>query len=545
MLGGVVLTMDSRLSRADAVAVRDGKFEAVGASAEIARMAGPETDVLHLAGRALVPGFIDSHNHFSMTVFEPVTVNCRMPPLDSKQAVLDTINAAGQGSPPGRWIMGLGYRSSYFGDQGKPTRWELDEAAGDRPVCIMDASYHACYANSAALELAGIDRDTPDPRMGWIRKNASGEPDGTLWERAMDLVHQPTIRSFVDRYSEDEIAELVRRHAQKHLSHGVTSVGDALVMPESAELYRIADAKSKLPIMVHQMRGGERFFAPPERASRGDFDGDNVSDRLRGGVMKIFMDPVFHGPDASVRHVDHGNEPGDIYYSQEEANRLVLAASERGIQVAIYCIGGRAIDQSLNAFEGAIKKHPSTSDLRPRLEHTTYASTEQIERAASMGVILSYQPAFLYSAGERLHKRTPPGRTLMPFKTMLDEGVVLAAGSDYPCAPLEPILGLHSMVGRTDRDSGREIAPQEAVSPMDALAAYTRGSAFAVHRDAEVGSLEVGKRADMVVLSHDPTAVEPDYIRDISVHSRPMLTAAFCIKRRAAACKPPSIVGEE
>ena len=518
MLGGRVLTMDSTASRAEAVAVRDGKLAAVGASAEVAKMAGPDTRVVQLAGRALIPGFIDPHNHFSMTVFEPVSVDCRIPPLASKQAVLDAIASAAKGNPPGQWIWGLGYNTSYLQDEDKPTRSELDEAAPDHPVCIMDFSYHACYANSAAMALAGIDRNTPDPHKGWILRDDDGEPSGTLWERAMDLVHQPSIRSHIDRYGADAVADLVQRHALKHLSHGITSVGDALVMPESADLYRIADARGKLPIVIHQMRGGDRFFTAPERASRGEFDDDNVSDRLRGGIMKIFMDPVFPAPAISTHHPNgQVEESGELYYTQEEVDALVLAASERGIQVAIHCIGDRAIDQGLNAFERAIKEHPSVAQLRPRIEHFSYSTKELARRAASLGVVVSHQPPFLYAYGDWMERRTPPDRTPMPIRSILDEGAILAAGSDYPCAPVEPMLGLHAMVSRRERDTGRQIAPQEAVSAMDAIKAYTNGSAYAIHRDAEVGSLEVGKRADMVVLSHDPTTVDPAHIREIEV----------------------------
>ena len=354
----------------------------------------------------------------------------------------------------------LGYNPNYVENEEKPTRWELDEAAPHHPVCVMDFSYHACYANSAAMALAGIDRSTPDPHKGWIRRDDDGEPNGTLWERAMDLVHQPSIRSHIDRYGEDAVADLVHRHALKHLSHGITGVGDALVMPESAELYRMADARGKLPIVVHQMRGGDRFFAAPEKASRGEFDDDNVSDRLRGGIMKIFMDPVFPGPAISIRH-PHGQveETGELYYTQEEVDALVLAAASRGIQVAIHCIGDRAIDQGLNSFERAMRKHPSFPDLRPRIEHFSFAGREQMRRAASLGVIVSYQPPFLYAYGEWMEQRTPPGLTPAPIRTMLEERVTLAAGSDYPCAPVEPLLGLHAMVSRRDRESGKGDRP--------------------------------------------------------------------------------------
>ena len=166
MLGGKILAMDGRDSTAEALAVRDGKLTAIGSSEDVRRLIGENTRVVHLQGRTVTPGFIDPHNHFSMTSFEPVMVDCRMPPVSSKMAVLDSIASAAAGTPRGQWVWGLGY--NYMTTEGATelTRQDLDEAAPNNPVCIMDFSYHACYANSAALALGGIDDETPDPAQG-------------------------------------------------------------------------------------------------------------------------------------------------------------------------------------------------------------------------------------------------------------------------------------------------------------------------------------------------------------------------------------------
>ena len=166
MLGGTILTMDGMNRRHEALAVRNCKIAAVGATEEISKLVGQDTQVVHLAGRTVVPGFIDPHSHFSMTTFEPVSVDCRMPPLDGKQDVLDAIASTARGTSRGQWIWGVGFDASNNPDVTRLTRGELDEAAADNPVCIMDWSYHACYANSIALRLAGIDRNTPRPPQG-------------------------------------------------------------------------------------------------------------------------------------------------------------------------------------------------------------------------------------------------------------------------------------------------------------------------------------------------------------------------------------------
>ena len=521
LLGGNILTMDPVGSRAEALAVRDGKITAVGANEDVRRLIGENTRVVHLQGRAVTPGFIDPHNHFSMTTFEPVMVDCRMPPLPGKQAVIDAIAATAAGTPPGQWVWGLGYNSLTAGAAEVVTRGELDEAAPHNPVCIMDSSYHACYANSAALALAGIGGDTDDPHKGWIQRGDDEEPNGVLWERAMDPVHRTSMRAHIEHYGEDAVADLVHQNAMRHLSHGITGIGDALTMPESAQMYRIADARGKLPIAVQQLRGGDGFFQVPEQASQGFFDRDNVSDRLRGGIMKLFMDPAFPAFGMNRCHADGTMTPeGETYYTQEEVDALVLSATGNGVQVAIHCIGDRAIDQTLNAFQRAIDEVPGADRLRLRLEHFALPRKDQIERAAAMPVVLSLQPAIVRVFGGLVNHvidefgiDAPP----FPMRDLVEAGATIAAGSDFPCAPLAPLEGVEALVTRSLPREGGLLAPEQAIPAEEVIRQYTNGSAYATNRDSEVGSLEIGKRADMVVMSHDPTAVDPNYIGEIEV----------------------------
>ncbi len=517
--GGRVLTIDALDRVVSGVAVRDGRIVAVGDDAEVRQAVSPDAAQVELRGRALAPGFCDPHNHFSMTTFEPRSVDCRVPPLAGKAGVLEAIAAAAAGCPPGQWIWGLGYSGGGRELGAALLRGELDDAAPNNPVCVMDFSYHACYANSAAMALGGITRDTPDPRGGEILRDASGEAAGMLWERAMNPVHQASMRAHIDRLGPDVVAGLVDQNARRHLSHGVTSVGDAVVMPESAEIYRLADERGKLPIVVHQMRGGNGFFAAPEAAAEGSFLADDVSDRLRGGIVKLFMDPVFPSFTMTKCHPDGSLEDvGTPYYEQDEVDQLVINAARHGLQTAIHCLGNRAIDMALNAYERVQREVPR-EDPRYRIEHFFFGNREQMERAASLGVMISHQPAFLYSVGPGLGAYAAENgidSTVLPYREMLDSGVTVASGSDFPCAPVEPLLGLHSAVSRRSRD-GQVVAPEQAISAREGLRTYTINSAAAMFRDHEVGSIEVGKRADLVVLSHDPSLVTPEYIREIVV----------------------------
>jgi predicted amidohydrolase YtcJ len=519
LMGGNVLTMDDRNARAEAVVVEDGEIVVVGANAEIAERIGPETTVVHLAGRTLMPGFMDPHNHFSLTSLDPVSVDCRTPPHQSMQSILEALAAAAKDATRGRWIRGWGFRTHQVRENRPLTRWEIDEVAPQNPVCIMDGSVHACYANSAALELAGIDRNTPDPAHGQFLREANGEPNGALWECGMNPVHALSLSAYLDNY-QDSVADLVQANCMRHLACGITSIGDALVTPEAAQMYRRTDAAHKLPMVIHQMLGGTYFFAPPREAVQGELGSGQVSDRLRGGTVKIFMDPVFPCS-AQIRYLSANQEEriGQPYYTQEEVNHLVLSAHRRNLQVAIHCLGNWAVEQALNAFEHAQREHPR-AEPRFRIEHFTLTTPAQIRRARCLGVIASVQPPFVYTIGDRMKGRAEEmgGEALaLPFRTMLDEGLTVAATSDSPCAPPEPLLGLHAMVTRRTRREGPPAGPEQAVTPLDGLRMYTINAAYAMSRDHEVGSLEAGKRADMVVLSNDPTSVDPVFIRDIVV----------------------------
>ena len=519
LLGGNVLTMNEGTPRVEAVGFEKGKIVAAGATAEVSKMVGSDTQVVHFAGRTVIPGFVDPHNHFSFTTFQPVSVDCSVPPHVSINGVLDAIGAAAKSAPPGQWIWGWGFNARAMEGHRRITRKQLDEVAPDNPVTIEDSSVHAAYANTAALRLAGIDRNTPDPEHGQILRDDNGEPDGTLWEEALNSVYNLSLRAHLEQYG-DYAVDLVRQNCQRYMAAGITSVGDALVLPEAAEMYRQADTLGKLPFRMHQMLGGDGFFSAPSRVASGDTGDGNVSDRLRGGTMKIFMDPVFPSP-ALIQEHPHGDHEhiGARYYTQEEADIIVLAAHRRGLQVAIHCLGTWSIEQALNAFEAALKAHPA-SEPRFRIEHYSLPTLEQIRRTASMGVVSVMQPAFVYTGAVRGQERAEElggGALVFPFKTMLAEGVAVAASSDFPCAPLEPLTGIYAVVTRKTRLGEGPIVPDEAVTPLEALKMYTLNAAYAMNREHEVGSIETGKRADLAVLSHDPTSVDPDFIREISV----------------------------
>jgi predicted amidohydrolase YtcJ len=518
--GGNIQTLVDTGSPARALAVANGVIMAVDKSvAALEAFIGPSTRIVELAGRTLLPGFVDPHTHFGMTTFEPIAVDCNMPPIRNRQGAIDAIAAAAAAAPPGRWILGLGYSARQMDPPEDLTRADLDAAAPHNPVCVVDHSVHSSYANTAAMRLAGITaQDEIDG--GAVVLDESGQPAGTLWERALNRVYALCVSGLAEAYGETALADLVRQNGQRHLAYGITSVGDAAVTPEAAAMYRVAAQHDAIPLTLHEMRTGHGFLAPPHPDEQAELLDVPLPPRLRGGTMKMFMDPVFPRNAGYQIHADGRKEQlGRPYYQQEDANLLAAEGARRGLQVAIHCLGTWAIDLAMNSIEEAIR-NSTRQDPRHRLEHFTSPTRSQISRVASLEATVVTQPSFFFQGGEKSVARlrdagvdAPP----MPVRTMLNEGVKLAMSSDFPCGPLQPLYGIHSLVSRHTRGYLEPVAADESISVLEALRLYTIAGARAMHRDDEVGTLEVGKRADLVVLSHDPAAVDPGQIREIVV----------------------------
>ncbi len=500
--------MDPRTPVADHVLVRDGRIAEVGMAGPALASLAERAIVVELDGRALAPGFVDPHNHFSFAALEPRMVDCRTPPLESLAEVLDLLRSAAAAAPPAAWVRGWGFHESQVREQRNPTRQELDEACPENPVFVVDASYHAGYANSAALAIAGITRDTPDPPRGAIERDRHGEPTGTLLEAASDLPQSESVRELLRRAPDNGI-ELLTAAGHRHLALGITAVGDALVTPDGAQLYADAARADALPLTVVRIHGGRTFFAPPRIDAQSAAEIHRAEGpRLRGGAVKIFMDPAYPSPAVDrpcgpgcIEHAGHTN------YSAEEVEALVLAAAEADLDVVIHCGGNRAVDHALGAF-AAVRRLHGDRDLRLRVEHAFIAHSSQAQRMAELGVSLVSQPGLGAAFGELFDDwrgRHDGTLQLFPVRSMIDAGVRVAASSDNPCGgALDPLAVMRSAVDRRTH-AGGEVEPQEAVSPADALRMYTAEAAAACGLEDDCGRIAPGLRADLVVLSCDPT----------------------------------------
>jgi predicted amidohydrolase YtcJ len=531
--GGTVFTNDPVRPAAAAVAITRGRIIAVGDDAEIRTFAGPRTQEVPLDGRMVVPGFQDAHIHASAAGLE--RLRCDVSDLHGLDEYLDAIRSYADAHRDAPWILGSGWAMDVF-PGGVPSRAALDEIVPDRPVALSNRDHHATWVNSRALELAGVTRDTPDPPDGRIERDADGEPIGTLQEGAMDLV---------DRVAPPPTAQEQRAgilEAQRFLhALGITAwqeaiVGDYAVVPDCYDAYLAAEAAGDLTARVIGAlwlgRGvpiGDQLEHLRERRA-GATDG-----RFRATSVKIMLDGVVESFTAAmlVPYLDgRGGVTDNLgleYFDPDELTAAVVALDADGFQVHVHAIGDRAVRDSLDAFTAARSANGIT-DGRHHISHIQFVTPADVPRFAELGVVANAQPLWACNEPQVLELTVPfvdPERLgwLYPFGSLLRSGARLAMGSDWSVSSPDPLEELHVAVNRTmppgyiygDAGDDEPMLPDERLSVRDALEAFTLGSAFVNHLDAETGSVEVGKAADLVVLSEDLLALPADALTDARV----------------------------
>ncbi|MCX5909487.1 MAG: amidohydrolase, partial [Deltaproteobacteria bacterium] len=518
LINGNVLTLDDRNPRAQALAIQGGRLIGVGATEELRPLAGEGTEIVDLKGKTAVPGFIESHNHFLIRGFVMDQIFCGTPPNTRVADILGKIAAKAEKTPTGQWILGANYDDTLLAEMRHPTRKELDEAVPNHPVYLRHISGHVGVANSRALGLAGVKPNTPDPPGGRIvRDPDSGEPTGLLEETARDLV-----RLAVPRPRPEEYLAALRNAQQEYLRVGVTSIHDLGYTEggfQMAHAYQELVARGDLQIRVYLMFIASQLsglFTSP-RTDPGLYTGFG-NDHLRIGALKLLQDGSIQAWTAALREPYLGKPEwrGYLWMDQEEMDQKVLAGHEAGFQVATHTNGDRAIESALGAIEKAQARFPRPN-ARHRLEHCQLPSDEQLEKMARLGVAASFFVQHTYYWGDR-HVKIFLGekraRRIDPLASALTKGVIFSLHSDCPVTPVNPLFGIWAAVNRQTRD-GHILGPEECISPLDALRAFTINAAYLGFDEKRKGSLEIGKLADITVLSDDPTTVPPQKIKEI------------------------------
>jgi predicted amidohydrolase YtcJ len=514
-VNATVITMDASSRTAQAVAVKGDRITAVGSTADLRKSAGTATRVVDVSGKVLVPGFIDPHSHFPGNGTNALyVVNVQSPPLGPVNTIDDLVAALrrkAQETPKGQWIRGAGYDQTLLKEGRHPTRYDLDKASTDHPIYISHASGHLGVANSLALKLANITKDTPKPSGGVIQKDQkTGEPNG-VFEEVGQIVGR-----LIPRETPEQQRAAVAWAVNDYAAHGVTTAtlaGGGL--PESL---KTASAEGHLPFRVVGMLGGwdpnrpKAGIVGDEMLKTGLTIGENVHDGSIQGYTGYLAKPY---------HIPYNGDKEYRGYPRESLDELmahVKAANRLGYQLAIHANGDAAIDDVIQAYRAALKDFPR-QDTRFRIEHAQMTREDQLDAMKELGISPSFFVSHTYYWGDQ-HRDIfmGPERAahMSPLKSALRRGIRFSIHLDTPVTPMAPLQAVWSAVNRVSR-SGKVIGPDQRVTPLEALRAVTIDAAWQEHDEKVKGSIEAGKFADFVVLAENPLTVDPMHIRDIRI----------------------------
>jgi len=516
---GKIYTVNAEQPWAQAVAIRNGKVEFVGSDDTVRAHIGPDTAVFDLHGRLMLPGFQDAHVHPLYAGLE--ALSCYLGAEESIEHYRSVIPDCVARADEGEWITGGGWSMPAFGPGARAGKDILDELAPDNPVYLTSADGHSGWANSRALEIAGITGNTPDPVDGFIdRDPETGEAIGSLQEGAMRLVatHIPA-PSFEERLAALEYA--------RDLMHsvGITSLQKAYAQEPELEIYEHLDKMGKLNMRVTAallwdaegpVEQVETMKALRERYTQGN---------LRATSVKIFIDGVMENYTAVMLEpylVESGTQ-GTPMIDPGEMIEVVSDLAAAGFQVHFHALGDGAVRYALDAVEEANKRH-GEADLRHHMSHLQVIHPDDHARFAELGAVANFQPVWAY-ADEYVVDLTLPfiseetAHWMYPIKSILDAGGKVAFGSDWSVSTVDPMPQIETAVTRVDADShATEVMnPEQRITVEQAVEAFTMGSAYVSHQEDATGSIEVGKLADLVVLDQNIFEVEHEQISDAKV----------------------------
>jgi predicted amidohydrolase YtcJ len=507
---------------AEALVITNGRILAVGSDAQIQGYAGPGTKVVDLKGRLAVPGLIDSHAHIIWGGFQLLQIDLK--DARSEEEFTCRIGERAKTLAPGRWLRGGDWDEQAWVSAKPPTRQMIDTVTGKNPVCLSRYDAHAVLVNSLALKLAGVTRDTPDPEGGVIVRDAqTGEPTGILKDAAQGLVAR-----VIPRPTEAEMTEALRVALKEAARVGLTTVHSITVDEDSwngsftgeLQLLRRAELEGWLTCRMYEVIPISSGHKVPQ-SSTSRIIGDNLTQL---GAVKAFADGSLgsatawmYGP--YVNTPANTGMPSPLMNPPAKMEALAGGADRMHLQLCIHAIGDRAIAEILDMYERLGGGNPAAH--RFRLEHAQHMRRQDFARFGKLGIIASMQPYHAIDDGRWAEKLLGRERAKWSFawRSMLDAGAPLAFGSDWPVAPLSPILGIYAAVTRATLDGKHPDGwfPEQRLTVEEALRAYTQGSAYAAFQENEKGTLAPGKLGDVVVLSDDLFTIPPAKIKDARV----------------------------
>lgn len=512
-LNGQIITVDQHNRVAEAVAVKGNHVIAVGSNAEIKPFIDGHTEVIDLQGKSLLPGFIDSHLHITIYGTNKLGVNCKAAHMKSLGDIFTELKAKAEQTPKGQWVRAWGFDETKIAEQRYPTRWELDQISTEHPIFVMRTCAHHSVVNSMALNIADFDEHTPDPQGGRIDRDENGIPTGFLIETAHMQMFE------IAKFSEAEYRKGLALASDDYVASGITSVHDAGGFgPENLRVMQKAvqagDIKVRIYAMVCALNNSDDFVRKMIDAGILTGLGD---EKFRIGPAKVFLDGASIAPTMAMRQpfTSRPDDYGILYYSQDELNNILGEAHEKGFQITAHAQGDRAIEMLLACFEQALAKHPRSH--RHRIEHAGVSMPDLIERMQKLGVIPIPNPPFFYEFGDGyLRNIGERVRHMFPVRDFIDHGIIAAGASDSPVTAHDPLLGIHVAVNRKSK-TGQAAGSNQRISVTEAIRLYTWNGAYASFEENRKGSIEVGKLADLVVLSGRILDVPEDAIKDLQV----------------------------
>jgi len=509
LLNGRVHTVDDAMPRAEAFAVKHGRFVAVGRSDDVRNLVGPGTEVIDAAGMTVTPGFIDAHCHPSgVDELYGVSMN-----LGSIREIQDALRAAAAKTPPGHWVVGFMFDDTKLAE-GRPLhRRDLDAAVADHPVSVAHRGGHTNWYNGKAFELAGITKATPDPDGGRFYRDPDGTPSGKVAEGARDVFNRVGRReSFTPEQRRERARAGLRHISQLLTAAGLTTVHDAGTSAAKLRTYQEVYAEGGLRHRAYLMIRGA--YEPLRDAGLSTGFGDEW---VRIGGVKYTADGsaserTMRMSTPYVGTADHGI----LVMSQREIDERVEDAHRNGWQVGIHANGDVAIDMVLRAYERVLRAWPHP-DRRHRIEHCSLVNPDLLGRIRATGSIPTPFWTYVYYHGEKWAEYGEEKmRWMFAHRSFLDHGIAVPGASDYMPGPFEPLMAIQSMVTRTDY-RGRPWGANQRVTVGEALRIATINGARASYEERAKGSIAAGKLADFVLLERDPHDAPPDRIKDIAV----------------------------
>jgi predicted amidohydrolase YtcJ len=514
LINGKIWTVDDRRPEVEAVAILGNRIAAAGSTEEIRKWIGANTKVIDLQGKRVTPGFNDSHVHFLDGGMGLASVQLRY--ARTPEEFRDRIRDFAGKLPKGRWILNGNWDHENWTPPALPTRRLIDAVTPDNPVFINRLDGHMCLANSLALKMAGVNRETPDPPGGTIVRDANGEPTGVLKDAAMNYVTK-----VIPNPSEDVMAEAIRAALSYAAENGVTSVQDMSASPDVFGVYQKLLANGELTARVYGIQPLSDWGRLARVGVRAGFGSDKLkigglkgfADGSLGSTTALFFEPYLDAPKTS-------GLPSDEMFPEGKMLNNILGADKAGLQIAVHAIGDKANKTILDMF-AAVEKRNGARDRRLRIEHAQHLRLEEIKRFGAERVIASMQPYHAIDDGRWAENRIGPNRAkgTYAFRSLLDAGATLAFGSDWFVAPMEPLMGIYAAVTRRTLDGKRPQGwvPEQKITVAEAVRAYTMGSAYASDDEKLKGSIEAGKLADLVVLSDDIFKINPVEIEKAKV----------------------------